>query len=193
MTLVLMQSIIIPNGKIVFSDKIENVVNKYLESGAATKEIYEIPKPANFNEIAGYAYCLKIEDIYGNLMSEIPVGKPWQVRVQFKLNKVCKHFIIALGISNSMEVNLRTTWSNEVDLGVGEYEAIFREDKLLFAEGTYYLALGLSSYETSFHYIENVASLTIASVADPRLDKSVLRTVGVGQFLNPMNVQIIFS
>lgn len=178
------------NGKLDFSDTIENVTNKYLESGMVSQAKYEIPKPANFREIAGYAYCLQIEDINGNLVNEIPVGKPWQVKVQFKLNETCKHFIIALGISNSIDVNVRTTWSNPLDLKPGEYEAIFKEDKLLFAEGSYHLSLGLSSHERNIHYIENVATLSIANVPHISLDKSIVRTANVGLILNPMDIHI---
>ncbi len=182
--------LLLKNGVIYIRDGIDAVISKYLVSGEDAKGIYEIPLPLNNDEMAGYATRLQIEDIFGNPVNEIPVGKPWQVRVYFKLKKAVNHFIIALGISNSMEVNLRTTWSKEVDLNAGEYEAVFKEEHLLFAAGTYYLALGLSSFERSIHYLENVAALNISDVQDTSLDKSILRTSGVGQVLNPMNVDI---
>ncbi|MCU7551287.1 polysaccharide ABC transporter ATP-binding protein [Chitinophagaceae bacterium LB-8] len=179
------------NGQIHLTGEIDHVISKYLESSDAIRSIYEIPKPDFTPENLGFAYCLKVEDINGNLINEIPVGKAWQIRVQFKLNKKVEHFIIALGIVNTMDVNLRTTWSKEMDLDAGEYEALFKEDQLLLAAGTYQLALGLSSYERAFQYIENVAAITISDVPDSTLDKSIVRTTGVGLILNPMDIEIL--
>jgi lipopolysaccharide transport system ATP-binding protein len=177
------------NGEIVVSGNIDQIVEKYLESSDISRSVYEIPKPTTDDSI-GYAHCLKVEDTNGNLINEIPVGRPWQVRVQFKLNKNVKHFIAALGIVNSLDINLRTSWSKEVDLDAGDYEAVFREDQLLLAAGTYHLVLGLSSFERSIHYIENVASITISDIGDPTLDKTIVRTSGVGLILNPMKIEI---
>ena len=182
--------IILKFGQINLSGTIDQVINKYLASGDASKAVYEIAPPSNTADMAGFAYRLQVEDSNGNLVNEIPVGKPWQVRVYFKLTKKVNHFIIALGISNSIDINLRTTWSKEIDLPEGGYEAVFKEDQLLFATGTYHLALGLSSFERSLHYIENVASISISDIADADLDKTIVRTSGTGLFLNPMNVEI---
>ena len=60
----------------------------------------------------------------------------------------------------------------------------------MLASGIYHMTLGLSSYERSFHYIENVASFVISEVSDNSLDKTIVRKSGAGVFLNPMNVRI---
>ncbi|WP_018611019.1 ABC transporter ATP-binding protein [Segetibacter koreensis] len=182
--------IFLHNGQIALDGDIDKIIGKYLEAGSSvTHSVYEIPKP-DTPDIAGFAYRLKIEDTNGNLINEIPVGKTWQVRVEFTLNKPVKHFIIALGIVNSAGVNLRTTWSNKADLEAGNYEAVFKEDQLLFAADTYHLTLGLSSYERAIHYVENVAAINISDAADSTLDPSIVRTSGVGVLLNPMNIDI---
>ena len=182
--------ILLKNGQVNLAGNIDFVVSKYLASGDASQSVYEIPAPLDAPNIAGYAYRLQVEDSNGNLVNEIAVGKPWQIRIQFKLNKNVNHFIIALGITNTLDVNLRTTWSKEMDLEAGDYEAVFKEEQLLFATGTYNLALGLSSFERSIHYVENVATISISNVADSTLDKTIVRTSGTGLFLNPMNVDI---
>lgn len=182
--------IILKFGEVNLSGTIDQVINKYLASGDASQSVYEIAPPTNIADMAGFAYRLQVEDSNGNLVNEIPVGKPWQIRVHFKLTKKVNHFIIALGISNSIDLNLRTTWSKQMDLPEGKYEAVFKEELLLFATGTYHLALGLSSYEKSLQYIENVASIYISDVADANLDKTIVRTSGTGLFLNPMGVEI---
>ena len=178
------------NGTVEFDSTIDSVVNKYMASGEGSRAFYEIPAPIDKNEIQGYATCVQIEDINSMPVNEIPIGKPWQVRVTFKLKQSVKHFIIGLGISNSMEVNIRTTWSKEADLIEGEYDAVFKEEQLFFAPGNYYLTVGLSIYEKPIHYVENVATLVISDVSDITLDKTIIRTQGVGQILNPMTINI---
>ena len=182
--------IILKFGEVNLSGTIDQVINKYLASGDASQAVYEIAPPTNIADMGGFAYRLQVEDCNGNLVNEITVGKPWQIRVHFKLTQKVNHFIIALGISNSIDINLRTTWSKEMDLPEGEYEAVFKEDLLLFATGTYHLALGLSSFERSLQYIENVASIYISDIVDANLDKTIVRTSGTGLFLNPMAVEI---
>jgi hypothetical protein len=82
---------------------------------------------------------------------------------------------------------VRTCWSKPVDLEAGNYEAIFRESKLLFAPGSYSLIIGLSTYERTFHYIENAASIEIADYTE---GIDLVRIQNVGILLNPFEVEI---
>lgn len=184
------KGILLKNGKVIFSGSSDDSINKYLNLGEESQAVYEISPAKDQINISAFAYRLQVEDSHGNLVNEITVGMPWQIRVFFTLKKKIDHFIIALGITNSMEVNIRTTWSKELDLQEGTYEAIFKEEYLLFATGTYHLTLGLSSFERPIHYIENVATLTISDISDADLDNTVVRTVGTGLLLNPMRVEI---
>ena len=182
--------ILLKNGEVNLCGNMEHVISKYLASGEASQAVYDVAPPTGIADLAGFAYRLQVEDNNGNLVNEIPVGKPWQIRVHFKLTKKVNHFIVGLGISNAIDINLRTTWSTEMDLEAGEYEAIFKEEYLMFAAGSYNLTLGLSSYERSIHYVENVATINISDIADTTLDKTIVRTSGAGLFLNPMCVEI---
>lgn len=168
----------------------QNIIAKYLHNSEVQTSVFNIPRPADHEDMLCFASKLQIEDIHGTLIREIPVGKPWQIRVYFKINKRMEHFIIAFGISSSTEVNIRTTWSNKFDLDDGYYEAVFMEDELLLSPGCYVLGLGLSNYERSVHYIENAGTITIADLADPILDKSIVRINNVGLILNPMSIAI---
>jgi lipopolysaccharide transport system ATP-binding protein len=181
------RGVYIKNGKIIFSGNIGNAISSYLDSGEASRAVYDIPKPVIAGETIGFAYRLTIEDINGNLINEIPVGAPWQVRVLFTLDQKVEHFIIGLGMGNSLNTAVRTTWSKEEDMEKGNYEVVFRELQLLFAAGTYQLAVGLSSFERTFHFVENAAVITIADVPGAAIDKSIIRTSGTGFILNPMN------
>jgi lipopolysaccharide transport system ATP-binding protein len=167
-----------------------HIIHSYLQNSALNQSIYDIAIPENVHDLPGYAYKIQIEDECGNNVNEIPVGKFWQVRVFFRIAKKTRHFIIALGLTTSMDVDLRTSWSNETDLDEGYYEAVFKEESLLLSAGIYRLNLGLSTHEKSFHYIEDVASITISQIADKSLERSIIRTTGAGLILNPLRIEI---
>jgi len=170
---------------------IETVINKYLESGQSrSTAIYNIPTPENIDDFLSYVQQIRIESIEGNPLSEIPVGRPWQIRVTFRVENSIQHFILALGITSASEVNVRTVWSKPMDLDRGNYEAVFSENQLLLSVGNYSIALGLSTYEKAIQYLENIASFTISDAQDERLDKAIIRISGSGLVLNPMDILI---
>jgi len=177
-------------GKLVSVGNTSEIIDGYLLNSELKTTVVEIPEPKNAAETLGYATKLQIEDLNSNVIKEIPVGSPWQVRVAFKINKRAEHFIIGMGINNMLDVNLRTTWSSHADLAEGEYEAVFTENQLIFAPGSYNLILGLTNYERSIQYLENVATFTVSDVIDPLLPKSILKVTDVGVFLNPMDISI---
>lgn len=182
--------IFLNNGLVSMAGDIDAIIDKYLHTETELKAIYHIPLPENTNEQIGYAYKLVIEDDQGNILPEMPVGRLWRIKVLFTLKKDVKHFIIALGITTDMDVNVRTCWSNARDMTAGSYEATFFENDLLLSSGSYNLILGLSSYETTFQYLENVANLNISDVPDINIDRSILRFKNAGLLLNPMTVQV---
>ena len=63
----------------------------------------------------------------------------------------------------------------------GDYEAIFKYDDVLLASGAYPLVIGLSSYEQSFYYKENVTSVEISQISELTSDSRILRNTGVGK------------
>jgi lipopolysaccharide transport system ATP-binding protein len=182
--------IFLNNGLISLAGDLDTVISKYLHAETELKAIYNIAVPENSKDMIGHAYQLIIEDNSGNLLPEIPVGRLWRIRVLFVLNRDVKHFIIGIGINTDMDVNVRTCWSNAADMNAGSYEVVFFENDLLLASGSYKLIVGLSSYETTFQYLENIASLNISDVPDENLDKSILRYKNAGLLLNPMAVKI---
>jgi hypothetical protein len=183
-------AIFLNNGRVNAIGKTSSIVAKYLQSSAIQKSIYDIPCPEHHQSLMCVATKLQIEDLDGNLQQEIPIGQAWQVRVSFKINKRAESFLIALAIFNSSDLVIRTSWSEKADLNPGCYEAVFKEDQLIFAPGLYTLSLGLSNYENSIHYVENVAELTISDVSSPRLGPTIIRVNNVGVILNPMSITI---
>jgi lipopolysaccharide transport system ATP-binding protein len=184
---------LLQNGKLICTGKTENVIDQYLQDSKVKKAVFEIPVPDNAGEMIAYASKIQIENSYGDVIQEIPVGQNWQIRVFFKINKKAQHFIIGLGINSFIDVNIRTSWSRKMDLDEGYYEAVFKETHLILAPGNYNLTVGLSNYERPVHYMENIASFVISDATDAFIDSSILRTTNVGYILNPMQVNISLS
>jgi lipopolysaccharide transport system ATP-binding protein len=183
-------AILMHHGKINNVGNTNLIINSYLQNADLSKCVYHISPPAKHEELPGYVCKIQIEDENDNVVDEIPVGRAWQVRVFFKLTAKVTHFIIALGLTTTMDIDLKTSWSKPIDLEEGYYEAIFREETILFSSGFYNLIIGLSSHEKSFHYVENIASITISNFADSGLDKTIIRLSDSGFVLNPSVIKI---
>lgn len=182
--------IFLANGEIKDIGSTDEIISQYLQSTELDKSVFELPLPEDADTAVGYATKVQVEDLDSNILKEIPVGKAWQVRVVFKLNENAQHLIIGLGITNLIDVNILTSWSNVMNLGAGHYEAIFKETNLILAPGKYNLTIGLSNYERVLHYTENAASINISNVLDPNLPKSIIRVQDVGLLLNPMKIDV---
>ncbi|HET6227329.1 MAG TPA: ABC transporter ATP-binding protein [Bacteroidia bacterium] len=181
--------ILMQQGRLLEQGGIDPIVTKYLEVYASSVSTYEIAIPENHETIPGYAYQLKIEDINGNPISEVPIGEAWQVRVSFKLTKDTPHFIIALGISTLFDLSLRTTWTIAGDYKKGTYEVVFKNDDIVLADGQYKFVVGLSTEKIPFHYIEEAGFITISDVSSLTNQSQVVNTKS-GILINQMKAVI---
>ncbi len=181
------QTILLDQGEIVSVGKTENVINRYMEDGVSAESVYRILPPRDEENAPGYAYKLVIEDGESRPSSAIPVGNPWQIRVYFKIDRTVEHFIIGLGLFTNLNSPLRTCWSEPRDLEPGEYEAVFREETIILAAGSYLIAVGLSTAERPFHYIEDAGVLQIADFAE---GIELVQVSNVGYILNPVRIEL---
>jgi lipopolysaccharide transport system ATP-binding protein len=181
------RSILLDNGSVVLSGRTEDVITRYVERGSTAQPIYDFAKPPADEDAPGYATRLTIEDQEGNPTTSIPVGKPWQIRISFQIDRPVPHFIIAVGLFANVSTPLRTCWAKPMDLEPGNYEAVFREENLLLAAGRYGIGFGLSSYERSFCYVQDAGVIDIVEVGE---GVDVLRTANHGYLLNPFQIEI---
>jgi lipopolysaccharide transport system ATP-binding protein len=187
------RSILLLNGMIINDGLTDNIINEYINNNQSGMSSYEFDIPQKDENIIGYVISIRIEDNDGKLINEIPLGSQWRVKIRFQMNLFVKHFIIAVGIKNSLDVPIRTTWSNPEDLDEGIYEATFNEMNIHFSSGVYQLIIGLSTYERTFDYIENKVYITISNIGELNKKSNIVRTYGqsAGIFLNPMEFDII--
>ena len=182
--------ILLEKGGIKRLGSAELVLKTYTETGDISQFSYELPPPKD-RSLPGYAYRLTIEDENGNPISgAIPVGKAWQVRVNFTIVRNIEHFIIGLGLLTSDELPLRTSWSKLCTLIPGEYQVVFREDVVILGTGQYTLLVGLSQHEQTFQFIDNAGILNIADYSEG-IDLVAVKSVG--SILNQMDTKIFNS
>ncbi|HSH65446.1 MAG TPA: ABC transporter ATP-binding protein [Bacteroidia bacterium] len=181
------KGILLSKGTLLDFGAIENITKKYLTTGNLNDSLIEFDQDEN---TSGQPLTLRIENLNGELVNEIPVGQAFQVRVLFKIHKPVEHFIIALGLKNLSDIPIRTSYSSPCNLEEGIYEAVYKYDDVMLASGTYPIVIGLSSYEQSFYYKENSTAVEISQISELISDSRIVRNTGVGFILNPMNISI---
>jgi lipopolysaccharide transport system ATP-binding protein len=184
------RGVLLKKGKLVADCGMEEAIKKYLEENIASSSTFIIPEPPGKEMLPGYATKIEIHDSKGELVNEVPAGKLWQLKAFFTINKRTEHFLIGLNITDSMAVNVNTSFSDSLVLEPGNYVAVFKQNMIFFAAGAYNLSLGLSSYERTFHYANNAGSVVISDLAVKDIDPRIIRTTGVGLILNPMEVTV---
>jgi len=184
------RGLILLNGQMEFSGPIQQVIDRYINSNDDSMAVWSVPLGNDTDKSKGYAYKLQIEDLNGNLLNEVPVGTPWQIRISFTICSKVNYFILAIGFRNMLDVNIRTIWSPRTDLDEGNYEMVFIEDKLIFGEGKMKISIDLSSYEKSIHYVEDFAFINFTAINNSIIDERIIRT-NLGTILNPMETKII--
>lgn len=181
--------IILLNGQIIQTGAIQKIVDRYINSNDDSTSKFTVPKNREIDRAKGYAHTLQVEDQENNLLTDVPVGTPWQIRVGFTLNEKIDYFIIALGFRTMLDLNILTSYSPRMNLGPGEYEVLFKETQLIFGEGRLKISLGLSSYEKSIHYIEDFAHICFTAINNNIKDPRIIRTAA-SAILNPLEVEI---
>ncbi len=168
--------ILLQNGRFIMQGKTEDVINFYLSQSVLNDSEYLFNSKLPVAKIA-YATKLNIEDIDGNLMNEIPIGKPWRIKIYFTVREAIKNLVVGLGMNDMIDIPIRTSWSMPNDLEPGNFVAIFTEDNIKFNQGQYKLIIGISRGSESIEYIDNDIILTISDVVYEQ-EKSIVNNKG---------------
>ena len=179
--------ILLQNGRFIKQGKTEDVINFYLSQSVLNDSEYLFNTELSDKKIA-YATKLNIEDIDGNLVNEIPIGKPWKVKIHFKVKEKVKNLIVALGIADVNDTAIRTSWSVPQNLEPGDYKASFVEEVVHFNSGQYKLIIGISKGLESLEYIDKDISLTISDVIYKQ-DESIINNKS-GFINNQMKIEV---
>ncbi|WP_339921213.1 ABC transporter ATP-binding protein [uncultured Flavobacterium sp.] len=179
--------ILLQNGRFIMQGNTEDVLNCYLSQSVLNDSEYILNTKMSDTKNA-YATKLCIEDIDGNLINEIPIGKSWQVKIFFTVNKETKNLVIALGMTDMLDTPLRTTWSLPNDFEPGVYSATFIEDKIKFNQGQYKLIIGISRGSEVIEYIDKDVFLTISDMVYEQENSVINNKSGV--IVDQMRMQV---
>lgn len=178
-------AILLTNGKMQLVGETNKVIREYLNG--QTRAIAEYTFKGEPNNGIGYATKLSILDNNNNFVSEIFIGQTWKIQLSFKILKKASGLIVALGMVNSHDVPIRTSWSTPLDYDEGEYIATFLEDKINFTTGKYKLVIGISIGKYSVQYIDEDIYLNISDLIE-QIDDTVMSNNGI--IFNQMQIDI---
>jgi lipopolysaccharide transport system ATP-binding protein len=177
------KGIYLRNGKLVSQGPMGNVLEDYITS-VGTDNFHYKNNSKNINE--GAIIEASVINKEGTPIGEIGIGENWGVRIKFQLEKNLDHVIIAVGLSGTLDENINTTWSSAQKLNSGEHELTFWNDQILYSGGTYYLTLGLSTFERTLNYLPSAISFNILETGKENIDSRIIRMRNNGFILNPM-------
>lgn len=179
--------ILLQNGKFIAHGKTDDIIQQYLQQSEECQGKYILDTKISKKKKV-YATSLTIEDKEGNLMSEIPIGKPWRIKVRFTVNEDINNLIIAIGITDIHDSPISTSWSLPQELKKGNYNATFFEDTIKFNTGQYKLLIGISRGNESIEYIDNNLFIIFSDVINQQ-DESIINNKS-GIIVNQMLVKI---
>ncbi len=177
------KGVYLKNGQMVSSGLIGDILEEYIKSTTIDNFKYVSKDEAILDGVILSAEILNQNDIP---TGEIGVGENWKVKVVFQLVKDLRHIIVGAGFTGVLDENVNTTWSTPRDLGKGKYEVTFQNKEVLFSAGTYYVSIGLSTFERSISYIPSAISFVIIENGKIQLDSRIVRFKGNGLILNQM-------
>lgn len=179
------RAILLNHGRLETAGGVSQVLDRYAH-GLAGADLLRIPAPTADLLTRAFITAVFVEDGEGAPIAELPVGKPWRVRVQFQASRPLEKFVVACGMIGGEGTAVQTAWGEPQSLSAGSYEAQFDQDCVTFAAGSYTIVIGLSERQQSIQQVE-AARLHLSGDNPSGYYEA---TAGVGVVLNSMNVSV---
>jgi len=178
-------AILLEAGSVHTAGPCYRVIEAY-QHGLAGTTTASVPKPEAVLLEKAYATGVEIETLDGRPQTAVSVGQPWRVRVRFHTASSQPAFVAALGLKSIDGTSVQTAWTPPRDLAPGDYEAIFEQDRVHLAAGTYSVIIGLSSGDRGLQQFETGRLDIVGEGAQGFFP----RTSGVGMVLNSMTMSV---
>lgn len=178
------KGILMQNGRLVIAGPMNKIIDQYLVHGFSNtnERTFEV----NTNKVAS-VIKVKLTDIEGNPIYEAPIGKKWVVKVYFRISKPVENFVSAIGMVNSLEVSINTSWQEPMSLQPGVYCSEFKQNEIIYATGNYRIAVGLSFDGLKvIQYIEDAIDLNIVPIVEDIDETVVIYNTSAGAVLNQL-------
>lgn len=178
------RAILLQNGQVHLEGNSAQVVDSYLNNLTIRQDKFFF-KTKNIH--AASLFSLKIEDVKNRPSCNFSVAEPWQIKVGFTVIHPISNLTLSIDIMTTENISARTISSTPGNFAPGNFEAVFFEDEIIYAAGTYHLMLSLSQNGHIFQYIDTEAWI---SFEESPVSKSILKIKNTGLILNPMNFSI---
>ncbi len=146
-------AVLLGSGQVQATGRCARVLEIY-EHGLAHSAPTSVPPPPVELLERAYVTGLLIENLAGSACSDFPVGTPWRARVRFHVSRAQLQFGVALGLKSAEGTAVQTVWHPPTDLGPGDYEVTFTQDRVVLEAGTYTVLIGLSEQDRSLQQFD---------------------------------------
>ena len=180
------KAILLENGRVAMIGATDSVVDRYLVK-AAGEPCSTFDLPPGSQEAPGVATRLRFLDEHRKPQTEFRLWEPWRIVVEFEIFRPVPHTLVAVGLLNLDMVPIITYWSQPQDLEPGKYSVEF-ECTVPLKSCEIQFAVGISSYERSFYYVQEVAHVSICEIAQ---NDQPVRASGAGILLSHERPSII--
>jgi homopolymeric O-antigen transport system ATP-binding protein len=173
------RTILLDSGRLEKIGPTEEVISHYLSKSAAGLTSTVVLPSCSPGE-PGAGRMLRFLNQDGGPQAQFRLGEPWRIIVEFELFRSLPHVIAAVGLTSLDAVPFITYWSKPKELEPGRYCVEFECDLPLAACDVQF-AVGLSSYERPFYFVQEIGHVSISHVA---VREQPLRTSGSGMFVS---------
>ncbi len=156
------RAILLDRGRIHDHGSTSTVIDAYLQGLEHGEDGDRLPRsdPGAVGE-GTRIFCT---DQHDRIRLEFKIWEPWRIHLEFDMFYAATDVIAAVGLRTVDGTPLVTYWSRPRDLTPGSYAAVFSFD-LPVAHTDLQFAVGLTSRERQFYYVDGVSRVSIADVA----------------------------
>jgi lipopolysaccharide transport system ATP-binding protein len=191
--------ILLEDGKVSMDGPTDVVIGKYLgQDSCGLSPSIALPdggfenRPTTLNgnmgdqRPLGVGSWLRFYSQKGEHKALFLLDESWRIVLEFELFKYVPHCIAAIGVATFDQIPIATYWSRPQDLPPGRYAVEYSVDLPLKACELQF-TVGLSTYERSFYYKENLGRVSIVEVTE---GEQPIRAKGAGLLRTPQTAEI---
>lgn len=145
------RAVFMDSGRLSYDGSVDGAIDHYFNRVISSSAQFQCePRP----DLSAHVLEVQIQDLEGEPTSEIQMGAPFRIVVDYQLSRPMNHFIVGVGLKQLAGAAVSTTWTPAANLEPGHYRAVFSETQLQLGPGTYQVAVGLSNNQSNIQYLD---------------------------------------
>jgi lipopolysaccharide transport system ATP-binding protein len=180
------QGLMLKNGQLKSTGDINRVIENYMINDQVNDSVlFFLEKP----NLEAYVIKAEILDEDNNPGGEFPIGKPWKVVVQFKVNSVLSSFVSSIGLLSANDIPIKTSWQEPLNVSPGVYESIFEEKLIHLSVGQYKICIGLSNAKQVIQFYNSALKFEVIPIVESMDSSTLVYDNNAGLILNSMKME----